>query len=72
MGVVAETALVTAQRTGERHLVAALESNLADVLEAAGRRDDAMAHLKVAATAFADIGRATDELEPGIWMLESW
>ena len=68
----AETALAIAQRTGERHLEAALENNLADALEMAGRREEAMAHLKSAAAAFADIGRTTDELEPGIWMLESW
>ena len=68
----AETALATAQRTGERHLEAALENNLADALEAAGRRDEAMEHLKSAASIFAEIGRASDELEPGIWMLQSW
>jgi DNA-binding SARP family transcriptional activator len=65
-------ALEVARRTGERHLEAALENNLADALEAAGRREDAMAHLKAAAIAFADVGGATDAPEPGIWMLESW
>lgn len=68
----AETALTTALRTGERHLEAALQNNLADALERAGRREEAMEHLKAAAAAFAEVGRATGELEPGIWMLESW
>lgn len=66
------SALMMARQTGERHLEAALENNLADALEAAGRRDEAMEHLKVAAAAFADIAAVGDEPEPGIWMLESW
>ena len=65
-------ALAMARETGERHLEAALENNLADTLEAAGRRDEAMEHLKLAAAAFADIAAVSDEPEPGIWMLESW
>ncbi len=65
-------ALEVARRTGERHLEAALENNLADALEAAGRRNEAMVHLKAAAIAFADVGGAADSPEPGIWMLESW
>ncbi len=68
----AESALVTARQTGERHLEAALENNIADALEAAGRRDEAMEHLKAAAAAFTEVGGSTGELEPGIWMLESW
>jgi hypothetical protein len=52
-------------------LEAALENNLADALEAAGRREEAMEHLKSAA-AFAAIARVAEELEPGTWMLESW
>lgn len=67
-----ESALSMARRTGERHLEAALENNLADTLESAGRRDEAMEHLKAAATAFADIAAVSAEPEPGIWMLESW
>jgi tetratricopeptide (TPR) repeat protein len=67
-----EAALAMARETGERHLEAALENNLADALEAAGRRDEAMEHLKAAATAFADIAAVGEEPEPGIWMLESW
>ena len=65
-------ASVVVQRTGERHLEAALENNLADALETAGRREEAMTHLKAAAAGFADIGTATGDPEPGIWMLESW
>ncbi len=68
----AEDALATARRTGERHLEAALESNLADALAAAGRREEAMVHLKASAELYADLGHHMDQLDPGIWMLESW
>lgn len=68
----AEDALATARRTGERHLEAALESNLADALEAAGQRGQAMAHLKASAELYAELGDPSGELEPGVWMLETW
>ncbi len=68
----AENALATARRTGERHLEAALESNLADALEAAGRRAEAMAHLKLSAELYAELGGAADGLDPGVWMLQTW
>ncbi len=68
----AQDALGTARRTGERHLEAALQSNLADALEAAGRHEDAMAHLRASAQIYADLGGSVEPTEPGIWMLESW
>ncbi|HEX4035909.1 MAG TPA: AAA family ATPase [Solirubrobacteraceae bacterium] len=57
---------------GDLHHEAALRNNLADVLHRAGRRDQAMAELKLAVTGFAAIG-AEDELRyPGIWDLAEW
>ncbi len=51
-----EAALVACRRTGELHLEAAVENNLADQLHAAGRPDEAMVHLKRAVALFADVG----------------
>jgi ATP/maltotriose-dependent transcriptional regulator MalT len=68
----ANGAAASARRAGERHLEAAVENNLADMLRAAGREEDAMVHLRAAVTAFADVAVAPGELEPGIWMLETW
>ena len=67
-----EAALGDARRAGELHLEAAVENNLADQLHAAGRRDEAMTHLKRAVSLFADVGGSPDELEPGIWRLVTW
>jgi len=57
---------------GREHLEAAVENNLADVLHAAGRPDDAMGHLKRAVALFAEVGGRPGELEPELWMLEAW
>jgi tetratricopeptide (TPR) repeat protein len=65
-------ALDAVRRTGDRHLEAAIENNLADQLHAAGRTSDSMAHLKRAVTLFADIGGRPDALEPEVWKLVSW
>ncbi|MCJ7710722.1 MAG: hypothetical protein MUQ32_07795 [Chloroflexi bacterium] len=67
-----EVALAESRRTGETHLEAAVENNLADQLHAAGRADEAMAHLKRAVTLFAEVGGRPDELEPEIWKLVAW
>jgi DNA-binding SARP family transcriptional activator/tetratricopeptide (TPR) repeat protein len=67
-----ETALDLCRRTGQLHLEAAIENNLADQLHAAGRHDEAMAHLKRAVTLFADIGGRPGELAPEVWKLVSW
>jgi DNA-binding SARP family transcriptional activator/tetratricopeptide (TPR) repeat protein/energy-coupling factor transporter ATP-binding protein EcfA2 len=66
-----ESALQACRRIGERHLEAVVENNLADQLHAVGRQEEAMDHLKMAVTAFAEIG-ARDELEPEIWKLVAW
>ena len=67
-----EAALAESRRTGETHLEAAVENNLADQLHAAGRSDEAMAHLKRAVALFAEVGGRPDELEPEIWKLVAW
>jgi tetratricopeptide (TPR) repeat protein len=67
-----EGALEACRRTGERHLEAAVENNLADQLHAAGRPEAAMTHLKRAVTLFAEVGGQPGELEPEIWKLVAW
>jgi DNA-binding SARP family transcriptional activator/tetratricopeptide (TPR) repeat protein len=67
-----EDALAECRRTGEIHLEAAVENNLADQLHAAGRVDEAMDHLKRAVALFAEVGGRPGELEPEIWKLVSW
>jgi DNA-binding SARP family transcriptional activator/tetratricopeptide (TPR) repeat protein len=71
IGFLAE-ALVECRRTGETHLEAAVENNLADQLHAVGRGDEAMQHLKRAVALFAEVGGRPGELEPEIWKLVSW
>ncbi len=61
--------LCTAQ--GDRHRQAALHNNLADLLHADGRRDEAMTHLKQAVAIFAEVGEP-DRLQPAIWKLVEW
>ncbi len=65
-------ALVRCEIQGDRHRQAALENNLADLLQASGRGDEAMAHLKRAVALFAEIGGRPGELEPEIWKLVEW
>ena len=60
-------ALCTAQ--GDRHREAALRNNLADLLQAAGQPEAAMAQLKQAVAIFAEIGEPG---QPEIWMLVEW
>jgi tetratricopeptide (TPR) repeat protein len=65
------TALGLCAAMGDRHREAALHNNLADLLQAAGRSDEAMAHLKRAVEIFAEVG-ADDEPQPEIWKLVRW
>jgi predicted ATPase len=72
-GVATATAAIDAcRRIGDRHLEAAVENHLADMLHEAGRSDDSMVHLKRAVALFADIGEVAREPDPGIWMLAAW
>jgi DNA-binding SARP family transcriptional activator/tetratricopeptide (TPR) repeat protein len=68
---VAAHALELGSELGDQHRVAALHTNLADLLHAAGQGEAAMAHLKEAARRFAavDVG---DAPRPEIWTLVEW
>jgi hypothetical protein len=66
------TALAECHRIGDRHLEAAVENHLADLLHDAGRSDESMVHLKRAVALFADIGEGAPERDPGIWSLAAW
>ncbi|HEX8927764.1 MAG TPA: tetratricopeptide repeat protein, partial [Actinomycetota bacterium] len=65
------TALELCTAQGDRHRQAALHNNLADLLHAAGRGDEAMTHLKQAVAIFAEVGEP-DTLQPAIWQLVEW
>lgn len=65
-------ALERCRRQGDRHRQAALENNLADLLQRTGHPDEAMDHLKQAVSLFAEIGGRPGELEPEIWKLVEW
>jgi len=60
------------RRIGDRHLEAAVENHLADLLHDAGREDLAMDHLKRAVALFAEVGDGAPERDPGIWTLAAW
>jgi urease accessory protein UreE len=65
-------AIDACHRIGDRHLEAAVENHLADILHDAGRADDSMIHLKRAVALFAEIGEGTPDRDPGIWTLAAW
>ncbi|MES2210191.1 MAG: hypothetical protein V4515_08405 [Chloroflexota bacterium] len=65
-------AIEACRRIGDRHLEAAVENHLADMLHDAGRLDDSMAHLKRAVALFAAVGEGAPERDPGIWALAAW
>jgi DNA-binding SARP family transcriptional activator len=67
----AEAALALCVALGDRHREAALHNNLADLLHAADRQEESMAHLKRAVEIFAEIGEE-GELQPEIWKLAEW
>lgn len=66
-----EAALAACRTTGDRHREAALFNNLADLLNAAGRKEEAMRHLKRAVTIFAEVNEA-GAMEPEVWKLVEW
>ncbi len=65
-------ALDACRRTGERHLEAVVENNLADRFHALGQTEEAMDHLKRAVSIFADLGGQADALDPEVWKLVAW
>ena len=68
---VAAEALELGSELGDQHRVAALHTNMADLLHADGQGDAAIMHLKEAARRFAsvDVG---DAPRPEIWTLVEW
>lgn len=66
-----EAALAACRTIGDRHREAALYNNLADLLNAAGRKDEAMRHLKRAVTIFAEVNEP-GAMEPEVWKLVEW
>jgi len=68
----AERALADGRQLGDRHVEAALENTLADLLHDAGRPAESMAHLKRAVAIFAEVGGTGQRLEPEIWKLVEW
>jgi DNA-binding SARP family transcriptional activator/tetratricopeptide (TPR) repeat protein len=69
---VATAAIDRSRQIGDRHLEAAIENHLADLLHEAGRADASMDHLKRAVALFAEVGDGAPEREPGIWALAAW
>jgi DNA-binding SARP family transcriptional activator len=67
----AAEALELGRELGDQHRVAALHTNLADLLHADGQRDAAMTHLKEAARRFASVDGG-DAPRPEIWTLVEW
>jgi hypothetical protein len=45
---------------------------MADLFHAAGRSEEAMAHLKQAVSIFAEVGSAADPTQGEIWKLTDW
>lgn len=68
----ATEAIEACRRIGDRHLEAAVENHLADMLHEAGRLDDSMTHLKRAVALFGVVGEGELERDPGIWALAAW
>lgn len=68
---IAQAALERSTQLGDRHRRAALHNNLADLLRAEGRDEEAMIQLKQAVTLFAEIDEDTDQ-QPEVWKLAEW
>ena len=65
------TAVDLGAALGDRHRAAALQNNLADLLHACGHGDEAMVHLKLAVSLFAQVGGEGAAL-PEVWKLVRW
>jgi DNA-binding SARP family transcriptional activator len=69
----AQEAVGLAVQLGDRHLFAALKNTLADALQAAGRREEALATLTEAVGLFSEITTDEDEAwSPEVWFLSEW
>jgi DNA-binding SARP family transcriptional activator/predicted ATPase len=67
-----QQALEACRRLGDRHREAALENNLADLLNDNGDREEAMEHLKRATAIFAEVGADPGGPLPEVWKLVDW
>ena len=67
-----QEAVSACQRIGDRHLEAAVENHIADLLHEAGLDDAAWPHQRRAVEAFAEVGGTPADPDPGIWMLAAW
>lgn len=70
--VCAQAALDLCVTLGDRHHEAALQNNLADLLHAADRSAEAMAHVRQAVLIYAEIGVEAGAVQPEIWKLSEW
>jgi DNA-binding SARP family transcriptional activator/tetratricopeptide (TPR) repeat protein len=68
----AQEAVSACRLIGDRHLEAAVENHIADLLHARGRDDEAWPHQRRAVEAFAEVGGIPADPDPGIWMLAAW
>ena len=64
-----EQALAACRRIGDRHLEAAVENHVADLLHDAGRDDEAFEHLRRSVEAFSEFDGDAADPDPGVWML---
>jgi tetratricopeptide (TPR) repeat protein len=67
----AREALELGSELGDQHRIAALHTNLADLLHQSGQREAALDHLKEAARRFAAVDPGTPP-KPEIWTLVEW
>jgi tetratricopeptide (TPR) repeat protein len=67
----ATDALGLGSELGDQHRVAALHTNLADLLHQTGQREAALDHLKEAARRFAAVDPGAPP-KPEIWTLVEW
>ncbi|HEU4783064.1 MAG TPA: AAA family ATPase [Ktedonobacterales bacterium] len=68
----AQAALDLCVTLGDRHHEAALHNHLADLLHAADRSTEAMAHVRQAVLIYAEIGVEAGTVQPEIWKLSEW
>jgi DNA-binding SARP family transcriptional activator/tetratricopeptide (TPR) repeat protein len=64
-----EQAIAACRRIGDRHLEAAVENHVADLLHAAGRDEEAFEHLRRSVEAFSEFDGDPADPDPGVWML---
>jgi DNA-binding SARP family transcriptional activator/tetratricopeptide (TPR) repeat protein len=68
----ARTALEGTTRSGDRHVEAAVENTMADILHALGRETESRDHQRRAVSLFAAVGGAAASLDAEIWKLVEW